>query len=87
DLATKTLNRYYELVDTKWTDSAIFLEHFKQECKDICSDFNFQYAVMQLQREKKACVFEEYGEKVIKFRKLEEKKVEPLSEVDKGVLK
>ncbi|GFR26679.1 charged multivesicular body protein 7 [Trichonephila clavata] len=86
DLASKILNRYYELVDTKWTDSAIFLEHFKQECKNICSDSNFQLAVMQLQRTKQACVFEEYGEKVIKFRKLEEKKVEPLSEVDKGVL-
>ncbi|GIY01136.1 charged multivesicular body protein 7 [Caerostris extrusa] len=84
DLASKVMNRYYELVDTKWTDNAVFLEHLKQECRDICSESNFQLAVIQLQREKKACVFEEYGEKVIKFRKLEEKKIEPLSEVDKA---
>ncbi|KAG8194820.1 hypothetical protein JTE90_017259 [Oedothorax gibbosus] len=86
DIAAQILKRYYHLVDTKWTDNAVFLEHFKQECKDICSDSNFQLAVIQLQREKLAYVFEEYGEKVIKFRKMQEKKVEPLSELDKGVL-
>ncbi|KAF8768119.1 Charged multivesicular body protein 7 like protein [Argiope bruennichi] len=86
DLSAKILKRYYELIDTKWTDNAVFLEHLRQECKDICSESNFELAVMQLQREKIASVFEEYGEKVIKFRKFEEKKIEPLSEIDKGVL-
>lgn len=64
DIAAQILKRYYHLVDTKWTDNAVFLEHFKQECKDICSDSNFQLAVIQLQRDKLAYVFEEYGEKV-----------------------
>ncbi|CAL1281849.1 unnamed protein product [Larinioides sclopetarius] len=86
DLASKILSRYDELIETKWTDNAVFLEHLRQECRDICCETNFRLAVIQLQREKKASVFEEYGEKVIKFRKLDEKKIEPLSEVDKGVL-
>ncbi|GBO05851.1 hypothetical protein AVEN_201842-1 [Araneus ventricosus] len=86
DLASKIVNLYKGLIETKWTDNAVFLEHLRQECKDICSDFNFKLAVIQLQREKKASIFEDNGEKVIKFRKEEEKKIEPLSEVDKAVL-
>ncbi|XP_042912940.1 charged multivesicular body protein 7 [Parasteatoda tepidariorum] len=86
DLAAKLLKRYRDLVDTKWTDTAVFLDTFREECEDICPMQSFNLALIQLQNDRNAVVFEQDGKKVIKFKKVDEKKVLPLSQVDKGIL-
>lgn len=87
DFARKLFQRYNDLVAAEAIDNSIFFENFEEKCRDICTGINFRLALVQLQKEKKAYVFNDSGKEIIKFRKPMEDNVKPLSDVDKGVLK
>lgn len=86
ELAKKVLERHKELVNSEITDNVIFLDTFEEQCKDICIGTNFDLAIIQLQKEKHAYVFEDKGRKVIKFQQRDQKTVKPLTELERGIL-
>ncbi|KFM63770.1 Charged multivesicular body protein 7, partial [Stegodyphus mimosarum] len=88
DLASRIYRHHCEVTDSDSDsmDDIMFLSNFEEECKNICTGTNFQLAVIQLQKDKNASVFEECGKKVIRFRRMKDEQVQNLSAVARGVL-